>query len=633
MPNIKSAKKRVAIAESRRLKNAAVKSEMKTQLKKFSATVVEGENYKVLAVEKMEHKSRTIIDGQVSDIEKVAEVAEKVKENLEKKLDIKLSKVAIAAAGRVLKTMDGEASKEIKDYVEINQEMVNAIEIEAVQTAQKKLTEELKEDEKDTYYCVGYTVNNYFLNDFIIKSLIGQKGKKMSIQVLATFLPQTVVSSLYAVMKKIGLEVISLTLEPIAAINVVVPDDIRLLNIALVDVGAGTSDIAITKEGSVVAYGMVPIAGDEITEAICQNYIVDFNTGENIKISLSSMNSDEVKFTDVLGMKNVEKKEKIQEVVQPVIDSLADEIVNNIINLNKKAPNAVILVGGGSQIKGLGDKIANKLNMPVQRVAVRGREAIRNLIMEEGILDGPDSITPIGIFVSYCMQKSKNFINVKLNGEKLKIYNTSKITVADALILTGFEPKSLIGKNGEDLIFHLNNQKIIIRGEIGKSAEIYVNDKMANIRTQIFEDDNIVVLKGYNGSSAALTVEELRKKYIDDDAVIFVNGDAVGNEYLIKNNDYIQTTYKNQNLSNKNDVKKTSDDNTLKDKEVLYVTVNDKKVKLDGKNHIFIDIFNYIDFDIKKPNGSIVLKLNGKNAGYMDEIKDGDKIEIYWDKK
>ena len=594
---------------------------------------VEGENYKVLAVEKMEHKSRTIIDGQVSDIEKVAEVAEKVKENLEKKLDIKLSKVAIAAAGRVLKTMDGEASKEIKDYVEINQEMVNAIEIEAVQTAQKKLTEELKEDEKDTYYCVGYTVNNYFLNDFIIKSLIGQKGKKMSIQVLATFLPQTVVSSLYAVMKKIGLEVISLTLEPIAAINVVVPDDIRLLNIALVDVGAGTSDIAITKEGSVVAYGMVPIAGDEITEAICQNYIVDFNTGENIKISLSSMNSDEVKFTDVLGMKNVEKKEKIQEVVQPVIDSLADEIVNNIINLNKKAPNAVILVGGGSQIKGLGDKIANKLNMPVQRVAVRGREAIRNLIMEEGILDGPDSITPIGIFVSYCMQKSKNFINVKLNGEKLKIYNTSKITVADALILTGFEPKSLIGKNGEDLIFHLNNQKIIIRGEIGKSAEIYVNDKMANIRTQIFEDDNIVVLKGYNGSSAALTVEELRKKYIDDDAVIFVNGDAVGNEYLIKNNDYIQTTYKNQNLSNKNDVKKTSDDNTLKDKEVLYVTVNDKKVKLDRKNHIFIDIFNYIDFDIKKPNGSIVLKLNGKNAGYMDEIKDGDKIEIYWDKK
>lgn len=594
---------------------------------------VEGENYKVLAVEKMEHKSRTIIDGQVSDIEKVAEVAEKVKENLEKKLGIKLSKVAIAAAGRVLKTMGGEAFKEIKDYVEINQEMVNAIEIEAVQTAQKKLIEELKEDEKDTYYCVGYTVNNYFLNDFIIKSLVGQKGKKMSIQVLATFLPQTVISSLYAVMKKIGLEVISLTLEPIAAINVVVPDDIRLLNIALVDVGAGTSDIAITKEGAVVAYGMVPIAGDEITEAICQNYIVDFNTGENIKISLSATNSEEAEFTDVLGIKNVEKKEKIQEVVQPVIESLADEIASNIINLNKKAPNAVILVGGGSQIKGLGDKIAKKLNMPAQRVAVRGREAIRSLIMEDGILDGPDAITPIGIFISYCMQKSKNFINIKLNGERLKIYNTSKLTVADALILTGFEPKNLIGKNGEDLIFHLNNQKIIIRGEIGKSAEIYVNDKIANIRTQIFEDDNIVVLKGYNGSSAALTVEELRKKYLNEDAVVFVNGDAVGNEYLIKNNDYIQTTYKNQNLSNKNDVEKTSDDNTLQNKEVLYVTVNGKKVKLDGKNHIFIDIFNYIDFDIKKPSGSIVLKLNGKNAGYMDEIKDGDKIEIYWDNK
>mgnify|MGYP003457705864 CR=1 FL=1 len=46
-----------------------------------------------------------------------------------------------------------------------------------------------------------------------------------------------------------------------------------LLNLALVDIGAGTSDIAITKEGSVVAYGMIPTAGDEVTEAIVHKYL------------------------------------------------------------------------------------------------------------------------------------------------------------------------------------------------------------------------------------------------------------------------------------------------------------------------------------------------------------------------
>lgn len=52
----------------------------------------------------------------------------------------------------------------------------------------------------------------------------------------------------------------NLTLEPIAAINVAIPERFRLLNIALVDVGAGTSDISITKDGSIIAYGMIPSA-------------------------------------------------------------------------------------------------------------------------------------------------------------------------------------------------------------------------------------------------------------------------------------------------------------------------------------------------------------------------------------
>ncbi len=51
-----------------------------------------------------------------------------------------------------------------------------------------------------------------------------------------------------------------MTLEPIAAINVAIPEAFRMLNIALVDVGAGTSDISITRDGSIIAYGMIPFA-------------------------------------------------------------------------------------------------------------------------------------------------------------------------------------------------------------------------------------------------------------------------------------------------------------------------------------------------------------------------------------
>ena len=74
-----------------------------------------------------------------------------------------------------------------------------------------------------------------------------------------------------------------MTLEPIAAINVAIPEKFRLLNIALVDVGAGTSDICITKEGTIVAYGMIPMAGDAVTDVIVQAHLVDFAYNQHNK--------------------------------------------------------------------------------------------------------------------------------------------------------------------------------------------------------------------------------------------------------------------------------------------------------------------------------------------------------------
>lgn len=96
-------------------------------------------------------------------------------------------------------------------------------------------------------------------------------------------MPDEVVDGLYQAVEDAGLHVASLTLEPIAAINVAIPERFRLLNIALVDVGAGTSDISVVKEGSVIAFGMMPLAGDEITEAIAKRYLTDFETAEKAK--------------------------------------------------------------------------------------------------------------------------------------------------------------------------------------------------------------------------------------------------------------------------------------------------------------------------------------------------------------
>ena len=88
--------------------------------------------------------------------------------------------------------------------------------------------------------------------------------------------------ALYSAVELAGLKVANMTLEPIAAIRVAIPEKFRLLNIAMIDVGAGTSDISITNDGSIVAFGMIPCAGDSLTEMIARKCLIDFATAEEV---------------------------------------------------------------------------------------------------------------------------------------------------------------------------------------------------------------------------------------------------------------------------------------------------------------------------------------------------------------
>ena len=228
----------------------------------------------------------------------------------------------------------------------ISHEDILHLEYSAVQEAQNTVAE--KNTLRSTYYCVGYSILYYRLDGQEIGNLIDQSGEEASVEIIATFLPKVVVESLLAALKRADLEMQALTLEPIAAINVLIPPTMRRLNVALVDIGAGTSDIALTDAGTVIAYGMVPIAGDEITEAISDYLLLDFPLAEAAKRKL--INHDVITVTDILGFETEMSKEEIIQHIKPALDRLAESISQEILQLNNgKSPKAVMLVGGGSQ--------------------------------------------------------------------------------------------------------------------------------------------------------------------------------------------------------------------------------------------------------------------------------------------
>ncbi|MDN5294114.1 MAG: hypothetical protein PWQ91_828 [Eubacteriales bacterium] len=467
--------------------------------------VGEEEGLKIKASDYLEHRERAMLDGQIHDVELVARAVKTVKECLERKTGEPLKEVAVAAAGRVLKTLRCRQEEDYGQVVELDRERVLGLELQAVQAAQRQLAEEKKDDDLN-YHCVGYSVVKYELDGYRIGNLLGQRGRKAAVEVLATFLPRAVVDSLFASLQRAGLEVMSLTLEPIAASAVVIPAGMRMLNIALVDIGAGTSDIALSADGTIIAYDMVPVAGDEVTEAICHHYLLDFSTAELVKRSLTL--EDEVTFTDVLGVEHTVPCREIIEKIQPVVESLAEAIAEKIIALNGGAPQAVILIGGGSLTPGLPDKLAEILGLSRQRVSVRGREALKAVVGEEN-LSGPESVTPIGIALTAYRREGLGFAKVTVNNQQVRLFEINRSTVADALLAAGINLKKVYPRIGLALTATVNGELKIIKGTKGKPAVIKVNGEDASLDTPVKNNDEITFIEAVDGEDASGVVGDV----------------------------------------------------------------------------------------------------------------------------
>ncbi|UOQ46126.1 pilus assembly protein PilM [Halobacillus salinarum] len=505
-------------------------------------------SFKVVDLVSHEHEERSMLDGQIHDILAVSNVITAVKQKLEDKHG-PLQKVCVAAAGRALATKKVKAAHNIQNHPLLEHEDILHMELSAVQKAQYELASVSDASKSTDYYCVGYSVLHYHIDGQIIGSLIEQQGREAEVEIIATFLPKVVVESLIAALTHAQLEMEALTLEPIAAIQVLIPPSMRRLNVALVDIGAGTSDIAITDAGTIVGYGMVPIAGDEITEAISDEYLLDFNEAENVKKEISLHES--ATFTDILGFESkvtsTELVEKIERSIQHLSASIADEIQA----LNQKTPKAVMLVGGGSQTPDLANKLAEKLNLPYNRVAIRGINAVQGLVDSEELHGGPEYVTPIGIAIA-SKQSPIQYKSVTVNNRTIRLFDIKKLTIGDCLLSAGIDFSKLYGEPGPAYSITINRRKVPVEGAYGGAPKLLLNDKPARLETPVEEGAHIAVKKGEKGGPPQVTVSDVigdfkplpltynGEEYSFNQPTVFVNNNLSSGKEQVRDYDQIE---------------------------------------------------------------------------------------------
>ncbi|MEW5919427.1 MAG: cell division FtsA domain-containing protein [Bacillota bacterium] len=554
----------------------------------------EGERLRVLTTEIAYHPQRDMLDGQIHNIAGVVTTARELKKTLEKRLGLTLGKVAVAAAGRALKTKRHLLERELFGEQKVRQQEIASLELEAVQKAQEFLFLEEEQKTPELYYCVGYTTVGYFLDGYPITSLVGQRGKKMGIEVLATFLPQVVIDSLLTVVEQLNMTVHNLTLEPIAALHVTIPPEYRSLNLALVDVGAGTADIAITHKGSVTGYAMVPLAGDEVTEQLAETYLLDFQTAEKLKLKLSASPGGQVSFKDILGNSYRLPSTAIVSVLEPVVEKIAEAIAAAILEYNGGPPRAVFFIGGGSQTPLLREKLAACLGLSPEMVAIRGREIAHKIIYTGKKLKGPESITPFGIALSALQRDYFGFSYVTVNGKVIRLLDTDNLRVGNVLVTAGYSAGSLLGRRSPGLRIFFNNEEKVIPGNPGENAVIMVNGRDASLETVVKNNDCIEVIPARSGPPLQLKAGELCPP---EQCRVYCNGESYSIPPRLRINGLI---------------------------------ANPERLLQEGDRVEFLGLGTVTDFlELLGLNGEEVeLQVNGRNPSPDENLKPGDRISV-----
>ncbi len=481
-----------------------------------------GNKFHVLAQRAKEHETRAMLDGQIHDIGKVGETIGVVRRQLEEDLNRNLTDVCIAAAGRVLRTVTTRAEVQFESEKEITDEDIYALETLGVEQAYEEFQKVNDTDIK--FYCVGYTPMRYYMNNYQIGNLEGHKAKTIATEMIATFLPDDVVDGLYKAVEHAGLQVSNLTLEPIAAIQVAIPEKYRMLNMALVDVGAGTSDISITKEGTITAYGMIPVAGDSLTDIIVQSCLVDFETAEQIKRLAGEQ--EVIEYTDIMGLPQTIPSGAVMEMLSDAVKNMTHQVADCIKELNgDKAVSAVFVVGGGGTIAGYTEALAEELGIAKERVAIRGKEVMQNIVFElENARMDSLMVTPIGICLSY-YEQSNNFIFIEFNRERMKLYDNGRLSIADAAMQAQFTNEDLFPKRGKALTYTVNGKTRITRGRQGEAAVILLNGDPADLHSQIHSGDVVSVKASTEGEPGKQELGRLPE--LSEQLNVVVNGTKI----------------------------------------------------------------------------------------------------------
>ena len=348
------------------------------------------------------HDSRGLKKGVVVNIEATVNAIQRALEEAELMADCKIQTVFTGIAGSHIRSFNSTGMVAVKDKevtpIDVDRaiETARAMPIPTDQQVLHILTQEFIVDGQDG-----------------VKEPIGMSGVRLEVKVHIVTGAVTAAQNIVMCVRGCGLEVNDLLLQPLASSLAVLTEDEKELGVCLVDIGGGTTDIAVFREGAIRHTAVVPIAGDQITNDIAMALRTPTAEAEELKITYGCalrQLADPAQMIEVPGVGDRPPRQLSRQTLAEVIEPRVEELYAMVQKVLKDSgyeellSSGIVLTGGSSVMQGMVELGEEIFHMPVRlgvpRYAGGLSEVVRN----------PRYATVVGLLLEGMVQTQRGLI-------------------------------------------------------------------------------------------------------------------------------------------------------------------------------------------------------------------------------
>ena len=344
------------------------------------------------------HQSRGLKKGVVVNIESTVQSIQRAVEEAELMAGCQIHSVYAGIAGSHIRSLNSHGIVAIRDRE------VQPLDLDRVIDAAQAVA--IPADQK-----VLHILPQEYIIDTQegVKEPLGMSGVRLEAKVHLVTCAVNAIQNIEKCIRRCGLEVEDVILEQLASSYAVLTEDEKELGVCLVDIGGGTSDIAIFTEGAIKHTGVIPIAGDQVTNDIAMALRTPTQHAEEIKIKYACALTQLTAVDETIKVPSVGdrparelSRQSLAEVVEPRYDELFTLLQAELrrSGFEDMIPAGIVLTGGTSKMEGAVELAEEIFHMPVRLGAPQDTAGLGD------IARNPIYSTGVGL-LQYGMQEQK----------------------------------------------------------------------------------------------------------------------------------------------------------------------------------------------------------------------------------